>query len=448
MELKKETKMFGEAWHALFVSLGILKRKPRKKKTNEKQLDDPEIYKPVLYGISSSLIFRALAANVITSSRVSLMLEIFKGNSSLAALELGKIRAVGAFLEFLIGPLFGNLSDAYGRKFGMLPSALMNFISSTFILMNPVSLFAHWSLVLNIAFDTVFFAQMRAQMADCMSGRNIAENAFMHMAPAGLAMISAPWISGRLNAIQCYRMSSIVSLLTIWVLYNQEETLDESERRKVDLKACNPFAFLQLFTSGPTLLTLTLTSGIQTYTDSRLMENTATLMMKEKLNYSDKQVSGLLTRMAMTGFLGVPVGKYSIKTFGRTLHTHISHIFKIVSYFVWSYLTGPTMQYAQWILMFGTRQRDGTETLMTEVGVAKGFGKGQMESYKMNWRSVTNFIAPLIYSRIFVYGKNVGRIHLPLYGAIAFTILSECIFTYGSLNYFDKEEDLKDVKFD
>ena len=53
MELKKETKMFGEAWHALFVSLGILKRKPRKKKTNERQLDDPEIYKPVLYVISS-----------------------------------------------------------------------------------------------------------------------------------------------------------------------------------------------------------------------------------------------------------------------------------------------------------------------------------------------------------------------------------------------------------
>jgi len=445
--MSTEAKHFGEAMSALFVSLGILRRKPRKEKTGAKQLDDPEVFKPVLYGISSSLIFRAIAANVITSSRVSLMLNIFQGNSSLAALELGKIRAVGAFLEFLIGPLFGNLSDAYGRKFGMLPSAIMNFVSSTLVLINPLSLYAHWSLVFNIAFDTVYFAQMRAQMADCMSGRNIAENAFMHMAPAGLAMISAPWISGRLNAVQCYRMSSITSLFTIWVLYNQEETLDKNERRKIDLKACNPFAFLALFTNGPSLCTLTLTSGIQTYTDSRLMENSSTLMMKEQLNYSDKQVSALLTRMAVTGFLGVPIGKYSIKAFGRTMHTHISHLFKIIAYCVWSYLTGPTMRYAQWILMFGTRQRDGTETLMTEVGVAKGFGKGQMESYKMNWRSVTNFCAPLIYSRMFVYGKHVGQVHLPLYGAIFFTVLSECIFAYGS-TYFKKEKDLKDFKFD
>ena len=446
--LLSELKLAAESFHAFFVALGLARRKPRKAKASGRQMDDPDVYKPVLYGISCSMIFRALASNLLTASRVSLMIRIFEGQSSLAALELGKIRAAGAFLEFLVGPFFGNLSDAYGRKFGMMPSAIMNVFSSALVWMNPMSLYAHWTLVLNIALDTAFFAQIRAQMADCMTGRNIAENAFMHMAPAGLAMIAAPWIGGRLKPSQCYATSSVLSAISVWVLYNQEETLDLESRRSIEWAACNPLAFITLFTHGDTLRALTLTSGIQTYTDSRLMENVATLMAKEKLNYSDRKVSGFLTRIAFTNFLGVPLGKYSIKMLGRTLHTRVSHAVKVVAYFVWARLTGSAMRYAQWILMFAARQRDGVETLITEIGVAKGFGKGQVEAYKMNWRSVTNFLAPLVYSNVFVYGKRWNILHLPLYAAIGFTLASELIFTHGLRNYFQNEKGLEAIVFD
>ena len=59
-------------------------------------MDDPLVYKPVLYAISTTLVFRALAANIVTSARVELMLKMHKGNASAAALALGKIRATGA----------------------------------------------------------------------------------------------------------------------------------------------------------------------------------------------------------------------------------------------------------------------------------------------------------------------------------------------------------------
>ena len=178
------------------------------------------------------------------------------------------------------------------------------------------------------------------------------------------------------------------------------------------------------------------------------MENVATLMAKEKLNYSDRKVSVFLTRIAFTNFLGVPLGKYSIKMLGRTLHTRVSHAVKVVAYFVWARLTGSAMRYAQWILMFAARQRDGVETLITEIGVAKGFGKGQVEAYKMNWRSVTNFLAPLVYSNVFVYGKRWNILHLPLYAAIGFTLASELIFTHGLRNYFQNEKGLEAIVFD
>ena len=131
-------------------------------------------------------------------------------------------------------------------------------------------------------------------MTDCMTGRNIAENFHAHgasRAPNGCGSLDQ-WT---LDAIQCCTASSVLSVINVWVLYNQEETLDLEARRSIDWVSCNPLAFITLFTKGATLRTLTLTSGIQTYTDSRLMENVATLMAKEKLGYSDQKVSGFLT---------------------------------------------------------------------------------------------------------------------------------------------------------
>ena len=166
-------------------------------------MDDPDVYQPVLYGISCSMLFRAVASNLLTASRVSLMIRIFEGQSSLAALELGKIRAAGAFLEFLVGPFFGSLSDAYGRKFGMMPSAIMNVFSSLLVWVNPMSLYAHWLCIEHRA-GHCFFCSDQGTDGGLHDGRNIAENAFMHMAPAGLAMV-APLDRWTLDAIPVLR---------------------------------------------------------------------------------------------------------------------------------------------------------------------------------------------------------------------------------------------------
>mmetsp|Transcript_878 Transcript_878/g.1524 ORF Transcript_878/g.1524 Transcript_878/m.1524 type:complete len:97 (-) Transcript_878:390-680(-) len=78
--------------------------------------------------------------------------------------------------------------------------------------------------------------------------------------------------------------------------------------------------------------------------------------------------------------------------------------------------------------MFGQRQRDGVETLMTEIGIRKGMGIGQMEAYKMNWRSVSNFLTPLMYARAFSWGKTHGILGTPFVIAAMLSALAEFIF--------------------
>lgn len=106
--------------------------------------------------------------------------------------------------------------------------------------------------------------------------------------------------------------------------------------------------------------------------------------------------------------------------------------FKLVAYYFWAKArTSRDLKLVQLLLLFGQRQRDGTETLITDIAIKKGFGKGEVESYKMNWRSISNILAPIVYSAAFSYGKKVQKKELPFYAAIMFTILSEVVLTAG-----------------
>ena len=406
---------------------------PTPRRASGVEIDNPEVYKPVLYAISTTLAFQAMANNIVTNAQIQLLNSIYRGNTAQTALTIGKLKAAGAFAEFLIGPLMGQLSDAYGRRVVMLVCSLVNCLGKLLIVINPNRLYAHWlSQVPTIAFGTAYFATMRAQMADVMSGRNIAENAFMHMAPAGLAVVCAPLLAGRMAPLRCYQVSTLMFGVCAWILYNQEETLHKDNRRPLALSSMNPFAFVRLFTQGPLLRNLTLTSGIQTCTDSRLMESCVVQCMTERLKWCPAQVNKHLSVMAISGVLGVPCGQFSVKHLGRVWHTHSSHFFKVAAYYAWANASSSAqMRLAQFILMLGQRQRDGTETFITDVAVAKGFGKGECEANKMNWRSMANIIAPILYSKSFA----TQGVKAPFYLAIVLTLCAEAVFSYGVTNH-------------
>lgn len=406
-------------------------------------LDDEKVYKPVLYSISSVLLFKALCHGLTVNARVKTFIGIFKGDTVAAAKTLGSISAIGALLEFVVGPAFGKLSDIYGRKFVMQLAPVAIFISNLLITLRPRALWVHFLRIPVIALDTAFFAAMRAMMADVMSGKNIAANGLMSMAPAGLATIAAPLLASRLSVNNCFRFSTVLAGLCIFVLNRMMETLPPWQRMKpssFDVSSCNPFAFYHLFTNGRGLATLSLVSWVQTFTDSRLLEETATFVMRETAKLNDKGVQLQLTYMALSGFWSVPIGSASVKRLGRLGHTHFCHFFNVIGFLMWSRATSVgSLIRTQLILMFSQRKRDGVETLMTDVGVKKSMGKGQMEAYKMNLRSVSNFLAPMVYARVFTWGKTQGRPSSPFVFAAVISALSELIML--SL----KECDLKSV---
>ena len=101
-----------------------------------------------------------------------------------------------------------------------------------------------------------------------MSGRNIAENGFIHMAPAGLATLVAPLIGARFSAEGCYRIAVLCGAVCALVLTQVQETnfrgggegeaSNAADAVPFTWEACNPLAFVRLLTSGPELRALAL----------------------------------------------------------------------------------------------------------------------------------------------------------------------------------------------
>ena len=79
-------------------------------------LDDEAVYIPVLRGIGVALAMKELANNLVVNARIKYMVDAYKGDTAAAATTIGSIQATGALLEFMVGPLFGRLSDRFGRK--------------------------------------------------------------------------------------------------------------------------------------------------------------------------------------------------------------------------------------------------------------------------------------------------------------------------------------------
>ena len=122
--------------------------------------------------------------------------------------------------------------------------------------------------------------------------------------------------------------------------------------------------------------------------------------------------------------------KFTIKKLGRLGHTTFSNVCNAAGYFLWARANDvSSMRLAQVPLVFGGRKRDGVETLISDIGAhSHGMGKGELESYKMNMRSIANFCAPIVYSRVFALGKGRGALGAPFLCAVVFSILAEMAF--------------------
>ncbi len=190
-----------------------------------------------------TLMLNSIGIGLIIPVMPSLILELTGGTISDAALWGGLLATTYAVMQFIFGPLMGNLSDRFGRR----PVLLLSLFAMglDYILLSiagTIWLLFIGRLIAGITGAT--FSTASAYVADITPPEKRAANFGIVGAAFGIGFVFGPAFGGLLGEFgprAPFIAAAIVSLLNVTFGYFVlPETVTDKTRRKFDLKRANP----------------------------------------------------------------------------------------------------------------------------------------------------------------------------------------------------------------
>lgn len=225
-------------------------------KSEEAAQEEKERKMASVFGIS--ILLQLISNTATLNARPSMMLSFTKNNATEAARLLGLMASSGAVLEFLLNPMFGRMSDKYGRFAFIMMGPIGQMICDGLIALNPSSmgLVIAGRIVTGMTM-TAFITLFRASIADVLSGKALAAANSGSALYSGVGIVVGPWLGSRLGSDRnAFALSALMSAANAFYLFsNFQETLAPEDRKEIDWSGVNPLSFLALFTKG-NMLTL------------------------------------------------------------------------------------------------------------------------------------------------------------------------------------------------
>lgn len=176
-----------------------------------------------------------------------LLIELGATDLSHAATWGGVLASLFAVMQFVFGPLIGNLSDRYGRR----PVLLISLAALTvdYLIMG----FAHsiWMLVIGRIIGGITSAThstANAYMADISSDEEKAQNFGLIGAAFGIGFVLGPVIGGLLGELgpraPFFAAAALAAVNTVFGLLVLTETVTDDIRRPFSWKRANPIGGL------------------------------------------------------------------------------------------------------------------------------------------------------------------------------------------------------------
>ncbi len=195
--------------------------------------------------ILATVLIDHIGIGIIFPIMPDLMREVTQTDISAAALWGGLLATVFAVMQFLCGPMVGNLSDRYGRRPVMLVALAV--MALDYIIMALAQ--SIWLLVIGriVAGATAAtYATANAYVADISPPERRAKNFGLILAAAGIGFIAGPLIGG-ISTVWGTRApfwiaAAIAAANAAFGYFVLPESLAADKRRTFTLTRANPFA--------------------------------------------------------------------------------------------------------------------------------------------------------------------------------------------------------------
>ncbi|MEL6102196.1 MAG: TCR/Tet family MFS transporter [Pseudomonadota bacterium] len=215
---------------------------------------------PVVF-ILITVVLDAMGIGLIIPVMPDLIKEVGNVNLSNAALWGGVLSTTFAVMQFLFGPVIGNLSDRYGRRPILLVSLVV--MALDYLVMAVAG--AMWLLLLGRVVGGITAATQStaaAYMADISTPEKKAENFGLIGAAFGIGFVLGPLVGGLLGEFGTrapfYAAAALAALNAAFGWFVLKETVTDKIRRPFSWARANPVGTLRVLGKlpdvGPLLL--------------------------------------------------------------------------------------------------------------------------------------------------------------------------------------------------
>jgi len=374
------------------------------------------ISRKLLKVIGPAVFLNVISGSMLFTARQASVGKMFASQEDLASF-LTNLVSASAFFELLANPIFGKLSDSYGRRpvifIGNISTVICRFLMFLFSTHKwPVIL----EQLITVPLVTSFFTTWRASASDQLSGQDFARFTATVGAFAGLGLLAGPMVSKVImryaDPKYCFLAATIFSASAIFHLGRKfEESLPVEKRVPLVINDMQPLSFLQVMSKTGTLFKLMCVTGLQSAGEGRNVNNYIALYMQNNLNWSWDQINNFVASLGIALIVSGLGSKRMMSAVGFANFTAFSNLANITSFVLYSF--GTFNDWFMWLGLVaaipGARKRDVVESLIMQEGTKTGFGKGFLSGSLMNWRAVVNTISPLFFGQVYLWGQRNNR---------------------------------------
>lgn len=335
---------------------------------------------------------------------------------STASRYVGYLTSAYALMQFLCAPIFGSLSDQYGRRPIILLS-LFGFGLDYLLLAFAPSL--GWLFVGRIiaGITGASFTTASAYIADVSPPEKRAQNFGIIGAAFGLGFILGPALGGYLGGFHIrlpfFAAAGLTLLNWLYGYFILPESLSKEHRRKFSWNRANPVAALKNLGRYPVIMGLT-GSLICLNLSGQIHPSTWVLFTTKQFNWSEIDV-GL--SLAFVGLLVALVQGLLTRVIVPRLGDRLSVVIGLSLYaggfVLFGLATQGWMMYAATVpFALGGIAGPAVQGLISkQVGPSE---QGELQGTLTSMTSVTAIVGPLIATSLFAYfNAPTAPVHLP-----------------------------------
>lgn len=191
-----------------------------------------------------TILLDMIGVGIIVPVLPELLEELTGGGVSEAAVIGGYLVFAYAFMQFIMSPVLGNLSDRFGRRPVLLGSLLGLTIDYTIMGFTPVVWYLFVGRIISGSAGAAV-ATATAYMADISPPHKRSQRFGLIGAAFGLGFIIGPVLGGELGElgprVPFYAAAVLAFSNLLFGLFVLPESLHHTKRRKFDLRRANPF---------------------------------------------------------------------------------------------------------------------------------------------------------------------------------------------------------------